>query len=356
MSDSILVNLSFLIPQATGITNYALKILPYLRPLKPTLLTASTFSDFNSYLIPNNLTPAQGSKGHLRRLLWTEFQLPKIYHQLKSDLLFSPLPEAPLASKCRFVAMVHDLIPLRFVKPLSPLTPYFRSYIPKVLQNSLHIICNSQATASDITEFYGISAKKITPIPLGYDSEYFRSMNLSVEPYFLYLGRPDPHKNLPRLLEAFAKVSDKSCQLWLAGPVDPRYTPKLQAQAQELSIQQRVKFLEYLPYQDLPKVINQATALVFPSLWEGFGLPVLEALGCGTPVITSALSSLPEVVGEAGILVNPYKSEEIAAAMEQMLQEPGLRSRLSILGQERAKLFSWSKTGQATAEILLNYR
>jgi len=356
LSKSILVNLSFLISQPTGITNYAIKILPYLRSLEPTLLTALNFSDFKCYSIPNNLTPEQGSKGHLRRLLWTQFKLPRIYKQLQSDLLFSPLPEAPLGTKCRFVVMVHDLIPLRFVKPLSPLTPYFRYYIPEVLNKSLHIICNSEATASDITKFYGISANKITPIPLAYDSEHFRPLNLSTEPYFLYLGRPDPHKNLPRLIDAFAKISDKNCQLWLAGPVDPRYTPKLKVQAQELGLQQRVKFLNYLPYQDLPTVINQATALVFPSLWEGFGLPVLEALGCGTPVITSALSSLPEVVGDAGILVNPYNSEEIASAMERMVGEPGLRSRLSMLSQERAKLFTWAKTGQATAEILLNYR
>lgn len=355
LSNSILVNLSFIISKPTGITNYALNILPNLQQLNPTLLTSKIFEGFQCHPIADNLTPEQGTQGHFRRLAWTQFQLPKIYRQLQGRLLFSPLPEAPLTRDCRFVVMVHDLIPLRFVRPLSPLTPYFRYYIREVLKKSLHILCNSTATARDIGNFYSIPAAKITSIPLAYDSNHFRPLNLPIQPYFLYIGRPDPHKNLPRLLEAFAHLRDQDCQLWIAGPVDRRYTPILQAQVQELGLQSKVKFLEYLPYDRLPILINQAIALVFPSLWEGFGLPVLEALGCGTPVITSNISSLPEVVGDAGILVNPYQREEITAAMVAMLKDQQLRSRLSVLALERADQFSWAKTGEATAEILLSY-
>ncbi|MDP5338347.1 MAG: glycosyltransferase family 1 protein, partial [Nodularia sp. (in: cyanobacteria)] len=113
-SNELIINLSILLPQPTGISNYAQHIFPYLKSLEPTLLTAQNYSEFKCYSVPNNLTPSQGTKGHLRRLLWTQFQLPQIYKNLKSRLLFSPLPEAPLNSNCRFVVMSHDLIPLRF--------------------------------------------------------------------------------------------------------------------------------------------------------------------------------------------------------------------------------------------------
>ncbi len=110
-----------------------------------------------------------------------------------------------------------------------------------------------------------------------------------------------------------------------------------------------------MPYDQLPIIINQAIALVFPTLWEGFGLPVLEAMACGTPVITSNLSSLPEVAGDAAILVNPYNTQEITEAMQAVATDSTLRSRLSTLGINRASQFSWAKTGQATVEVLQRY-
>ncbi|MEO1765316.1 MAG: glycosyltransferase, partial [Cyanobacteria bacterium J06629_18] len=108
-------------------------------------------------------------------------------------------------------------------------------------------------------------------------------------------------------------------------------------------------------YQELPKIINQAIALVFPSLWEGFGFPVLEAMACGTPVITSNISSLPEVAGDAALLVNPYHVHEITDAMKLITTDKQLRSQLSLEGCKRASSFSWEKTGQATAEVLKKY-
>ena len=359
MLNPVLVNLSVLLSQPTGITNYALNLLPYLQPLQPTLLTARTFKPFDCYPVPANLTPAQGSKGHLRRLLWTQFTLPAIYQELNASVLFSPIPEAPLHANCRFVVMVHDLIPLRFPKPYSPLTPYFRHYIPQVLSQAEHIVCNSTATAKDITAFYSIAAAKITPIPLAYDPVRFRPLSILNQrqpPYFLYVGRHDTYKNLYRLIDAFAAMSDcQDYQLWLVGPPDRRYTPLLEAQAHERGLSKHVKFLNYVPDRQLPKIINEAIALVFPSLWEGFGLPVLEAMACGTPVITSNLSSLPEVTGEAALLIDPYSVPDITATMEAIAQNNGLRSHLSQLSLQRASQFSWAKTGQATAEILRRF-
>jgi glycosyltransferase involved in cell wall biosynthesis len=119
-----------------------------------------------------------------------------------------------------------------------------------------------------------------------------------------------------------------------------------------LGLGERVKFLDYLPYDRLPILLNQALALVFAPLWEGFGLPVLEAMGCGTPVITSNLASLPEVAGEAAILVNPYDIGEISSAMQAIAGDSQLRSHLRALSLQQARRFSWAKTGQATLKVL----
>jgi glycosyltransferase involved in cell wall biosynthesis len=364
--NSLLINLSFLIAKPTGVTTYAINLLPHLQSLNPKLLISpfatrifSVTSQYDRYAIPPNLTPEQGIKGHLQRLLWTQLQLSQISKYLEAKLLFSPVTEAPLYTNCRSVVTVHDLIPLRFPK-LSPLTPYHRYYIPQVLKQAEHIICNSTATAQDIVDFFQISAEKITPIPLAYDASHFRRLNFPQQseerPYFIYIGRHNSYKNLHRLIAAFAAMpSCRNCDLLLAGTGDRRYTPQLKAQSIELGIADRVKFLDYVPYEQLPILLNRAIALVFPSLWEGFGLPVLEAMACGTPVITSNLSSLPEVTGDAALLVNPYSIEEIAAAMESIVTDSKLRSRLADLSLTRASQFSWEKTGLATVEVLKRF-
>jgi glycosyltransferase involved in cell wall biosynthesis len=360
----LLINLSVVFSQPTGISNYAKNLFPYLKTLNPTLLTARNEPNFNCYSIPSNLTPAQGTKGHFDRLIWTQFQLPQIYKNLESNLIFSPIPEAPLYGKCRSIVMVHDLIPIRFPKLSSPLTYYFRYYIPQVLNQAQHIVCNSYSTARDITEFYHIPESKITPIPLAHDASRFYPISLETNeqnsltkcPYFLYLGRQDPYKNLLRLISAFAAIpKNKDYELWFAGPQDKRYTPSLQKLAEELGIIHQIKFLNYVPYLDLPKIIGSAIALVFPSLWEGFGFPVLEAMACGTPVITSNISSLPEVAGDAAITIDPYNVKEITEAMLAIATDLQLRQSLSNQGIHRAKQFSWEKTGLATVEVLSRY-
>ena len=370
----VAVNLSLVGVKPTGLATYARNLIPHLN-LPMTLLASATFprgelATCPHREIPANLTAEQGKLGHLRRLLWTQRRLPQICAELRSPLLFSPVPEAPLwGQKPRIpaVVVVHDLIPLRFPQWNSPLTQYSRHYVPQVLAQVAHIICNSAATAQDIVNYFQIPAEKITPILLAHDANRFNILDFNISdfnsleseikpdrPYFFYIGRPDPYKNLHRVISAFATLP-KDCDLWIAGSRDRRYTPLLQAQADELAVSDRVKFLDYVAYSDLPQLMRGAIALVFPSLWEGFGFPVLEAMACGTPVITSNVSSLPEVAGDAALLVNPYCEAEIAAAMKTLINDGGARSQLRTAGLARASQFSWQKTGQATTELLLQY-
>jgi glycosyltransferase involved in cell wall biosynthesis len=353
----MLINLSFAGTKPTGLTTYATNLVPQLQMSEATLLVPGHRKDFLAHphrLVPGNLTAEHGSRGHLRRLLWTQFRLSTIYSTERSQLLFSPIPEAPLWSGCRYVVMVHDLIPLHFAEWRSPLKYYFRYYVPLVLQQAIHIICNSQATAQDMVDYYGLAASKITPIPLAHDTSHFQYLDLPTQDYFIYIGRSDPYKNLGRIIQALAKLP-KRFQLFIVGPYDDRYIPPLLTQAAELGIANQIKVLDYVPYKELPRLINQAIALVFPSLWEGFGFPVLEAMACGTPVITSNLASLPEVAGDAALLVNPYSVEELAAAMHSVATDEGVRSHLRNRGLARASQFSWQKTGQQTADLLRNY-
>ena len=348
----ILVNLVFVPKEPTGLANYSLSLLKYLSLPDVEILSSRTYK---------NLTNDFGIKGHFRRLWWTQSTLPKIYQKQRAGLIFSPIPEAPLFTKCRFAVTVHDLIPLRFPQWFSKAQIFYcRYYLRQVLHQADRIFCNSLTTAKDVQHFLDVPEKKLVITPLGCDHDQFQFLDLPTSNYFLYIGRGNPHKNVDRLIRAFAQLPQvknqiKNYELWLAGSFDSRYTPRLQQLATELGIQTQVKFLDYVPDRELPILINRAIALVFPSLWEGFGLPVLEAMACGTPVITSNLSALKEVAGEAAILVNPYATAEITSAMQDLLVDQGLRSYLSDRGLARAKQFTWQKTATATQTVLQSY-
>ncbi|NJN04395.1 MAG: glycosyltransferase family 4 protein [Leptolyngbyaceae cyanobacterium RM1_1_2] len=357
MTDTpLLVNLSILTQRPTGIDVYARQVTSQLKSLEPKLLSQETIKGFEHQVIPGNLSPESGKWGHFRRLVWLQQQLPRYYSRFNSDLIFSPLPEAPLYTRCRFVVTAHDVIPLHFPKRFSRLTNYFRYYVPRVLHQAAHIICDSQSTANDLIQFYQLSADKITPILLGYDSDNFKLYNLPEGNYFVYIGRQDIYKNLERLIYAFEIFSrTNECELWLIGPTHERYTPVLKEQAKTLGIARYLRFLDYVSYAELPRILSRAIALTFPSLWEGFGLPALEAMACGTPVITSNLSSLPEVVGSAAILINPYSIDELASAMQAVANNSQLRRELKVAGLRQSKKFNWAKTGQQTVELLKNF-
>lgn len=362
----LLVNLSWLCRnRATGLQTYAVNVLEHIDIDSMTLLLPEwvhLFPTHSTFRVPDNMSSNDGPNGHLQRLAWTQFKLPQLYREFGSSLIFSPIPEAPLGTKCRSVVVVHDTIPLRF--PCSEvrlsLRAYFRYYVARVLAQSEHVICNSLATARDVSYFYGLPASKITPIPLAYDSNHFWPLEASAivddsadQAYLLYIGRHDPYKNVGGLITAFASIKDSAeCLLRVVGPPDPRYTPELHALTQALGVAERVEFAGYVDYQALPALIRNAVALVIPSKWEGFGLPALEAMACGTPVIASNVGSLPEIVGDAAILVNPNDLREISAAMSDLLRNAHQRAVLRKAGLARATRFSWHRTGHETSEVL----
>ncbi|AGY60328.1 glycosyltransferase family 4 protein [Gloeobacter kilaueensis] len=348
----LLYNLAFLPREGAGLANYALNLLAHLELADLTVLAARKVSAHRHWPVPARLSVDEAGRGLRRRLVWNQWQLPKLYKQLEAQLLFCPIPEAPLKASCRSVVTVHDLIPLHFPGcfPLQ-LELYYRYYLPAVLRRAEQVLAVSEATARDLRAFFGLAAHKITVIPPAHDSSRFFSRGLPPDNYFLYLGRADLHKNLERLLRAFALVSEAG-ELRLVGT---GRVERLVALAGELGVAARVQFMNYVPAAQLPALIERAQALVMPSLWEGFGLPVLEAMACGTPVITSNCASLPEVAGDAALLVDPLSIHEIAAAMRAILGEAGLRERLKELGLERAGQFSWSAAAQSTGQVLSRY-
>ena len=352
---ALLINLSFVPEKPTGLAVYALNLVRHLPELDSCLLSAREQPGQRVLPSPARATSDFGKGGHGRRLWWTQFQVPRLYRQMAARLFFSPLPEAPLGANCQTVVTVHDLIPLHFPRWGSPATLYSRHYLPRVIAQARHLIFDSESTLRDVYQFFGPPPGATTVVPLAYDEGHYRWLDLPRQPYFLYVGRHEPYKNLGRLIEAFSSLKGSDTELWIAGAVDPRYTPQLQAQAEALGVCDRTRFLSYLPYAELPRLLNQALALVFPSLWEGFGLPVLEAMACGTPVITSNLSSLPEVAGEAALLIDPYRVGELAEAMAAVADRSSLWARLHRAGLERAQRFSWAKTGRQTGDILQRY-
>lgn len=171
-------------------------------------------------------------------------------------------------------------------------------------------------------------------------------------PYILYLGSSEPRKNLRRLVEAFAQLNAwaQEWTLVIAGSQSWQTAP-LMATIQHLKLEQRLQFPGAIADRDLPALYRGADLFVFPSLFEGFGLPVLEAMACATPVVTSTVSSLPEIVGDAGILVDPYDTSAIAAGMRRLLEDRGLAFELAARGVARARRFTWERTARETAAV-----
>lgn len=235
------------------------------------------------------------------------------------------------------------------------------------VRSSAHIVAISEFTKRELIERFHIPAGKVTVIPLAADAAFRPSRRTSKERlttlrkrynlpsnFLLFVGTLEPRKNISRLLAAYAMLPRelrKQYPLLLVGK-DGWLSEPLEKMIGRFELKQQVRQLSYVPFADLPGFYQMATALVYPSLYEGFGLPPLEAMASGCPVITSNISSLPEVVGDAALTVNPEKTEELSAAMAKIITDAKLRDSLRQKGLARARLFSWTKAAQIVDEVI----
>lgn len=263
------------------------------------------------------------------------------------------------------IVTVHDLVRLCF-----PFEPESTEAIRRLeadaegLRRAGHLVCVSHDTARDVTERLGVSPEKITVIPNGHDPRVFRPDAPDATPmpplparYFLYVGSERPRKNLGGLLRALARVdADPVCAgvpLVKVGPAgrSTRFRDALLTEAERLGIRESIVFLEGLSDVELAAVYRGAIALVVPSFHEGFGLPLLEAMACGCPVIASNVAALPEIAGHAARLVDPHEPDSIAAAMRDLATNVPARRDLSSRGLERARPLTWDRTAARTADV-----
>lgn len=271
----------------------------------------------------------------------------------------------PTDLNCNYVITLHDVIP--YVMPETvdrPHLDYTFKNTPYIVENAAEIITVSNYSKQDIQRYFGVSDDKITVTHLAADDIYQpmdRDKARSVifnkygvdRHYILYLGGFSPRKNIARLIEAFQKVKEnheKPIDLLILGEHSRSY-PFLWSLTEKLNLTDNVKFLNFIPTSDLPFFYNGADVFVYPSLYEGFGLPPLEAMQCGTPVVTSKVSSIPEIVGDAALLANPYNIDEISEQILKLLTDQSLWLRYSLLGQAKSKEYSWDKTAEKTMEV-----
>lgn len=363
----IVVNASIVDHVISGLGVYSVNLLRELHTLHNDLVVYTSCPESCEVdpekvrKISRSVQPSGGQEGHFRRIIWTQFVLPLRLLADKASLLLSPLPEGMLFPCVPQVVIIHDVLPLHFPEEYPRQQYYFRYWVPRLLRKSRVIVADSEHTKGDLMRCYGIDTDRICVIPAGYDKTQYRpgiemeavKRKYALTSYLLYVGNLLPHKNLRRLLQAFGRIAGRMAfQLVIAGKKDPRYYPALEAEVEALDLRHRVLFLDYVLTEELPILYAGAEFLIFPSLYEGFGLPPLEAMACGTPVIVSNVSSLPEVVGDAALLFNPYDVEEMARAMTRVLSEKGLSDSMRSKGLERAKQFSWESTAKNLLHVL----
>lgn len=279
-----------------------------------------------------------------------------IFHA--TDHLLPPL-------KCATVFTIHDLIFRFFPEYHLPLNRWYLSLmLPRFMRRADAIIAVSENTKRDATRLLDISPDKIAVIHEGVNQSYrpitdprqlgaVRAKYLLPQHFILYLGTIEPRKNLPTLVEAYRLLLDRDRMtptLVIAGRKGWLYRPVFD-RVRDLGLDTQVLFTDYIESSDLPALMSAAELFVFPSLYEGFGLPPLEAMACGTPVICSNTSSMPEVVGDGGLLFNPRDVSACADAMERVLKDDNLRAGLRARGLSQAARFTWERTARETLKV-----
>jgi glycosyltransferase involved in cell wall biosynthesis len=293
------------------------------------------------------------------RSVWMQLVLPGILRDVRPDLVHFTNYLAPLAGSVPYLVSFHDmslsLLPECHTLKKRMLTS---SLIPAVARGARMILTPSESTRRDVVRLLRVDPGRVRVIPYA-ASPTFRPQSAAPAalealhgirpPYFLYVGTLEPRKNLARALRAFAAIAPglPECRFVIVGQKGWRYAEVLRA-ADDPALRGRVVFLGYLPEEKLPALYAHALALVYPSLYEGFGLPVMEAMACGTPVLTSRSSSLEEIGEGAALLADPTDEKALAECLRALATDEALRARLSRLGLERARSFSWERTGRET--------
>ena len=306
---------------------------------------------------------------HLRGDLWLLVHLPLRLRKVGTDIYHGPavfLPHVKLGY--RTVVTIHDLVSFLFPETVPrKYSLYMRLMTRLATRSADRIIAVSEATKADLVRMLRVPAGKIVVIHEAVGPEFARPLAPGAAaavarryglrtPYCLFVGNLEPRKNLPRLIEAFAEVrrrlagSVRPPQLVLAGTRAWLHDGIFQA-VETHGLGGDVVFMDYVPIADLPALYAGATCFVFPSLYEGFGLPVLEAMAAGAPVVAARAGSIPEVAGDAALLVDAAGAGELATALETLLTDPALRERLVARGRARAAQFDWETVARQTLAV-----
>lgn len=296
-----------------------------------------------------------------RRRPWLRFWLPLAAWRDGISVMHFPGTILPPFRPFRSVVTVYDLAALH--SPELALVGEVRrvnTVVRRSVVQSDRVLAISQTTARDVQRFFGVPPERVTVTPLAADARFRPIPNATAhvaerfslqEPYLLFVGTPYPRKNLEGVLRAMALLGAVGEGVVLAvASRKEEVAPGIRQRAAELGIGHRVRFLGSVPDEDLPALYSAAQMLVHPAFHEGFCLPLLEAMACGTPVVTSNTSALPEVAGDAALLVDPSRPEAIAAAIRQLLTDRSLRESLVRRGKERVSQFSWRRTAALTLE------
>jgi glycosyltransferase involved in cell wall biosynthesis len=295
-----------------------------------------------------------------------QLQVPMDLRREGIDLFHAPHYVLPPLTPCKAVVTIHDCIHLRFPQYLPSRLgyAYARSALWMATHRANRVLTVSEASKRDILRYFRVPEKKIDVIYNAIDERFgelpsadevdrVRERYQLNDPFVLYAGNIKPHKNLERLIEAFNTLrrdGPEGVKLLIIGDEISKYAT-LRRAVHKYKLHKHVRFFGFVPDKTLAVLYRLASVFVFPSLYEGFGLPPLEAMASGTPVITSNVSSLPEVVGDAALLIDPYESDAIAQAMRRVLTEPALRDDLRQRGLRRVKEFSWDRSVRRIHQI-----
>jgi glycosyltransferase involved in cell wall biosynthesis len=296
-----------------------------------------------------------------------QLTVPLDLRRERAELFHAPHYVLPPLTPCRSVVTIHDCIHLRFPQYLPSRIgyAYARASLWTATHRAARVITVSQASKRDILQYFHIPESRIDVIYNAIDDRYWQEPSAEDmdrvrqryqlnAPFVLYAGNIKPHKNLERLIEAFHLLRHeehfKHVQLLIIGDEISKYA-SLRRAVHRHKLHKHVRFFGFVPDQTLAALYRLAAVFVFPSLYEGFGLPPLEAMASGTPVITSNVSSLPEVVGDAALMIDPHDPSVIADAMRRVLDDEGLRADLKKRGLARAREFSWERSIRRVREI-----